>query len=160
MTGRQRRVARWITARLPADLVGCAVRLGQAYGQADRVVRWHRPSHGAELGQGAGVQVALAERDRHAGEVLPLGEQHPVWPGRGDGEGVLAVEGDPEARPAKPAQIKTWIDGLDSQGEGSGRLPAAARQSAWASAPNASLGSQPSPSYPVPAPPGSIFTTP
>ena len=107
-----------------------------------------------------GVQVALAERDRHAGEVLPLGEQHPVWPGRGDGEGVLAVEGDPEARPAKPAQIKTWIDGLDSQGEGSGRLPAAARQSAWASAPNASLGSQPSPSYPVPAPPGSIFTTP
>ena len=56
----------------------------------------------------------LAERDRHAGEVLPLGEQHPVWPERGDGEGVLAVEDGPWAHPAKPAQLEARIDDLGS----------------------------------------------
>ena len=70
--------------------------------------------NGAELGQGVSVQVALAERDRHTGGVLPLGEQHPVWPERGDGEGVLAVEDGPWAHPAKPAQLEARTGDLDS----------------------------------------------
>ena len=55
------------------DVRGSGFHPGPAYPGLPGGLRGEGGVHGAELGQRVGVQVALVERDRDAGEVLSLG---------------------------------------------------------------------------------------